>query len=101
MSKLSERLRELRGSQSQAEIAATLGMKYQQWARYEKGEVAPGAELLAKICTTHAVSADWLLGIDAHSANGAPNKSVVCKKDCATCQYKIKYLNIKAITDSA
>ncbi len=63
MSVLSERLRELRGTQSQSEMASALGMKYQQWSRYEKGEVAPGADILANICRIHAVSADWLLGL--------------------------------------
>ena len=63
MSVLSERLRELRGPQSQSDMAAALGMKYQQWARYEKGDVVPGADILANICRNHAVSADWLLGL--------------------------------------
>ena len=63
MSVLSERLKELRGTTSQTEMAAALNMKYQQWARYEKGVVAPGADILANICRTHAVSADWLLGL--------------------------------------
>ena len=63
MSVLSDRLRELRGTQSQSEMAAALNMKYQQWARYEKGDVAPGADILANICRVHAVSADWLLGL--------------------------------------
>lgn len=44
-------------------MAAVLNMKYQQWARYEKGTVAPGADILANICRVHAVSADWLLGL--------------------------------------
>jgi len=64
MSVLSERLKELRGTTSQSEMAAALNMKYQQWARYEKGVVAPGADILAEICRVHAVSADWLLGLD-------------------------------------
>lgn len=64
MSVLSERLKELRGATSQSEMAAALNMKYQQWARYEKGIVAPGADILANICRTHAVSADWLLGLN-------------------------------------
>ena len=64
MSVLSERLKELRGSQSQSEMARPLGIVYQQWAKYERGESAPGSELLAKICRVHACSADWLLGID-------------------------------------
>ena len=63
MSVLSERLKELRGATSQSEMALPLNMKYQQWARYEKGVVAPGADILAEICRVHAVSADWLLGL--------------------------------------
>ena len=63
MSVLSERLKELRGTTSQSEMATALNMKYQQWARYEKGIVAPGADILAEICRVHAVSADWLLGL--------------------------------------
>ena len=63
MSVLSERLKELRGTTSQSEMAMALNMKYQQWARYEKGIVAPGADILANICRVHAVSADWLLGL--------------------------------------
>ena len=71
MSILSEHLRELRGAQSQAAMADPLGIKYQQWAKYERGEVAPGAEILAKICRVHAVSADWLLGLDKKSSSTA------------------------------
>lgn len=44
-------------------MALAANMKYQQWARYEKGEVVPGADVLANICRVHACSADWLLGL--------------------------------------
>lgn len=64
MSILSERLRELRGTSSQSEMATSANMKYQQWARYEKGEVVPGADVLANICRAHSCSADWLLGLN-------------------------------------
>ena len=71
MSVLSERLKELRGTTSQSDMAAALNMKYQQWARYEKGIVAPGADILANICRTHAVSADWLLGLSEERGTSA------------------------------
>ena len=71
MSVLSERLKELRGTTSQSEMAAALNMKYQQWARYEKGIVAPGADILAEICRVHAVSADWLLGLNDERGTSA------------------------------
>ena len=64
MSVLSERLRELRGASSQAEMARQLGMKQPQWARYESGASSPSSEMLATICRVHACSADWLLGLD-------------------------------------
>ncbi len=68
MSELSERLRALRGPTSQAEMARQLGMKQPQWARYESGASTPSVEVLAAICRIHAVSADWLLGIDRAAA---------------------------------
>ena len=64
MSILSERLRELRGTSSQVDMATPANMKYQQWARYEKGDVVPGADVLANICRAHDCSADWLLGLN-------------------------------------
>lgn len=63
MSILGDRLRELRGSQSQREMAEAVGIKYQAWDRYEKGKVSPGADILKQICRIHACSADWLLGL--------------------------------------
>ena len=48
-----------------------------QWIRYEMGTSVPGADILAKICRVHAVSADWLLGIDrpqsTYSVTGSGN----------------------------
>ena len=64
MSVLSDRLKQLRGTTSQAEMARALGMPRPQWIRYETGKTVPGADILANICRMHAVSADWLLGID-------------------------------------
>ena len=63
MSILGDRLRELRGSSSQREMAEAVGIKYQAWDRYEKGKVSPGADILQQICRVHACSADWLLGL--------------------------------------
>ena len=68
MSILSERLRQLRGETSQAAMARDLEMPRQQWINYENGKNAPGADILAKICRVHAVSADWLLGLKDHSS---------------------------------
>ena len=104
MSDFSERLRQLRGSSSQAEMARQLGMKQPQWARYESGASAPSIDILANICRIHAVSADWLLGLrtsgqstaiasgeNAVSISGY-NQSVMIGEgaSCSKCPYKKK-----------
>jgi transcriptional regulator with XRE-family HTH domain len=68
MSILSDRLRELRGSSSQKEMADELNMKQPQWARYESGASVPGADIIERICRIHACSADWLLGLKDNAA---------------------------------
>ena len=50
-------------------MADPLGIKYQQWAKYERGEVSPGADMLKQICLVHACSADWLLGLPERGAS--------------------------------
>ena len=95
MSILSDRLRELRGSQSQAEISRQRGMKQPQWARYENGVSAPSIDVLEKICRIHAVSADWLLGLKDDN-----NDIVISSRHstCNHCPYKKEALRfIRAI----
>ena len=78
MSVLSDRLRELRGTSSQREMADELSMKQPQWARYESGASVPGADIIEKICRIHACSADWLLGLkdNAPSVSAGPGAAV-------------------------
>lgn len=103
MSQLGDRLKLLRGTSSQQAMADAIGIKYQAWARYEKGEVAPGAEILAKICQVHAVDANWLLGIDPNNRGtataigdgataivGSNNKVSKAPASCVKCPYKKK-----------
>lgn len=77
MSIISDRLRELRGASSQAVMAKPLAITYQQWAKYERGESAPGAEMLMKICHAHACSADWLLGLSGKGEEKMPSPCAV------------------------
>ena len=63
MDTIGVRLKELRGPTSQAEMAKSVNVKQQNWARWESGVVTPSAEMLSTICRAHAVSADWLLGL--------------------------------------
>lgn len=107
MSVLGDRLKELRGPTSQAEMARSLGMPRPQWIRYETGQTVPGADILATICRVHACSADWLLGIDRSTptisvigngnavAQGTGVRAVATSKaqpgdmpQCAKCPFK-------------
>lgn len=68
-------------------MADAVGIKWNAWARYERGDVSPGAEILTRICKVHACSADWLLGLkDLKSAaadfkQDAPLKTPVVNLD--------------------
>ncbi len=48
---------------SQKQIAEYLGIKQQQYARYEKGINVMPITYLAKICKYFDVSADYILGL--------------------------------------
>lgn len=63
MSTIGVRLKELRGPSSQKEMADVVGVKQQNWARWESGIVTPSAEMIMTICQKHNCSADWLLGL--------------------------------------
>ena len=97
---LAERLKELRGAQSQREMAEPLGIKWNAWARYEQGKVSPGAEILRQICITHACSADWLLGLDQNINNRDITETRNHSKACRECSYKKKYLKIVKTIES-
>ena len=65
MSIFATRLRELRGPESQASFAASIGLNRVQYAKYESGQNSPSVEILERICLKMpGVSADWLLGLD-------------------------------------
>lgn len=58
-----EKLRDLRGTQSQAAIAAVFGIAQQTYGGWEKDQRKPDLTELCSICVHYAVSADWLLGL--------------------------------------
>lgn len=62
--KFSERLRTLRGTRSQFEMASYLNVTQGAYSYWEVGRRQPKLEVLAFICRRMNVSADWLLGID-------------------------------------
>lgn len=60
------RLKELRNrnKMSQEEFATKIGIKQQQYSRYEQGDRDPQIKHLKRICKEFKVSADWLLALD-------------------------------------
>lgn len=78
-----ERLRDLRGEDSQAIIAKKLGLSQQSYARYETGVVLPGLEQLHHICCVLKISADWLLGLsDDRSSGSLASPTIPTCPDC-------------------
>jgi len=68
MMSLGRRIRQLRGFDvTQDEFAKELGISQSQLSKYERGVVAPPADVLIRIKEQFRVSIDWLLTGDAES----------------------------------
>lgn len=109
-------MKELRGSESQASFAASIGLNRVQYAKYESGNNLPSVEILERICRiVPGVSADWLLGLDKRgtSVNAGAGAAVAIganarasvrgtsaaqgeRPDCAGCPYKEKMKEFEA-----
>ena len=59
-----QRMEDLRkdNDMTQAEVAEGIGMKREQYRRYETGQNEIKASLIIKVCKFYNVSADYLLG---------------------------------------
>lgn len=92
-----ERLRTLRGKQSQGAFAKMCGVPQSSVAQWELG-ASPSARKLLNVCQATGVSADWLLGLspgeakvsatgdhNAQAVNGG-TASVVDGRSCKDCQ---------------
>jgi len=62
MEGMGERLRELRGKRTQAEIASAIGVKSVTYATYENEQRDPTYKTLLKLADLHGVTTDYLLG---------------------------------------
>lgn len=67
MKTFSERLRSIRGKESQTSFAKKLGLTQVSYGRYEIGTREPDLKTLCRMGTILGVSADWLLGLDDRS----------------------------------
>lgn len=61
MSSFQERLKELRGSTSQAKFAEILGIPQTTLGRYERGDSQPDVEFVSQTCLNLGVNPNWLL----------------------------------------
>jgi len=69
MKQVADRIKELRGSLTQAQAAEKLGFTQQAWARYESGACEPNAKTIKQLCVVFGTTADWLLGLSGESAD--------------------------------
>lgn len=60
---LGERLKALRGNQSQISFCEKISQKQGTYSAWERDEKDPSASAIAVICRSTGVSADWLLGL--------------------------------------
>lgn len=113
MNVFAEKLKQLRGTESQASFAQDIGINRVQYAKYEKGANSPSVEILERICRIHAVSADWLLGLKENSTSvtAGPGSAVavginarataVAQRDayptCAKCPHLKKLKKLEAL----
>ena len=64
ITKFSERIRQLRGTRSQLEMASFVGgITQAAWAQWEMGARQPKLDVFAHLCKQLGVKADWLLGL--------------------------------------
>lgn len=66
---LGDRLRVLRGRESQASFAAKLGVSGNTYAYYERGERIPGADTIRRVAEVTGRDASELLGLPSLAAN--------------------------------
>lgn len=60
---LSIRLKELRGTVNQLEVAEAIGISRAALGYYESGKRKPDADIIRKLCEYYHVSSDYLLGL--------------------------------------
>ena len=99
MKTLGERIRFIRGEESQAEFAERVGIAKGSIGGYENGRNSPSADVILKICLSYDISSEWLLKGEGSMHIGATSASSVCKEnqektsqDYSNIEKKIKYI---------
>lgn len=71
---LADRLRGLRGTESQTAFAARFGLKQAIYSHYETGRKKPSLEVLVEMAQTLGATTDYLLGLsDEPPPTSAPS----------------------------
>lgn len=74
--KLADRLRGLRGTESQTAFAARFGLKQAIYSHYETGRKKPSLEVLVDMAVTLGATTDYLLGLsDEPPSSATPRKT--------------------------
>ena len=79
MKTLGERLRDVRGSQSQSDFASSLHIPQTKLSRLERDATEPDMAFLRELSSLYGVSLDWLIaghGQMSHSAADPPQDGV-------------------------
>lgn len=112
-----DRLKTLRGGESQSSFAMRFNLKQSAYSRYEAGSREPDLALLCLIARVCNVTTDWLLGLKDHGGSvsvtaadgaavaigaGAKASAAAAKKaapaaDCSTCKYRKAYEDMKKL----
>lgn len=69
------RLRQIRGDRTQAEMASMLGMSQANYGYYENGKQSLKSTQIEQICKLFGCSAEWLLCFDSQSEDVDPTEA--------------------------
>lgn len=72
MLKLADRLRGLRGTESQTAFAARFGLKQAIYSHYETGRKKPSLEVLMQMAMVLGTTTDYLLGLSEEARATRP-----------------------------
>lgn len=78
---IGERIKRLRGGQSQSDFSQQIGVPFRTYQRYEAGETVPKRDVLERISKLTGKSVDWIMaGADRAAESGAVYYDATVKK---------------------
>jgi|GEM_PF-3028547 len=83
--KIGNRLKSLRGQDSQATMAKLMGVSQPCWQAWETNKNEPSSTTIRDICERLNCSADWLLGLKKNLPIQDGNTNIIKNKDQMDC----------------